>query len=68
MTYGTSHLFIGGEYFQGEGQEKILLCKGGYHYMKNKNIGGCVMSTQPGQQKRPQCKNAQKMQKEIIKH
>ena len=26
-------------YFQREGQEKILLCKGG-HYMKNKNIGG----------------------------
>ena len=31
--------------------------------MKNKNIGGCVLSTQPDQQKRPQCKNAQKMQK-----
>ena len=32
----------GGEYFQREGQEKILLCKGvGWgHYMKNKNIGG----------------------------
>ena len=29
----------GGGYFQGEGQEKILLCKGGGHYMKNKNIG-----------------------------
>ena len=45
MTYGTSHLLIGGgggEYFQREGQEKILLCKGvGWgHYMKNKNIGG----------------------------
>ena len=25
--------------FQGEGQEKILLCKGGVHYMKKKNIG-----------------------------
>ena len=43
MTHGTSHLLIGwggggggrgGSYFQGEGQEKILLCKGG-HYMKN---------------------------------
>ena len=33
--------------------------------MKNKNIGG--VSAQPDQQKRPQCKNAQKMQK-IIKH
>ena len=30
---------VGEGYFQGEGQEKILLCKGG-HYMKNKNIGG----------------------------
>ena len=29
--------------------------------MKNKNIGGCVLSTQPYQQKRPQCKNAQNM-------
>ena len=44
MTYGTSHLLIGvcvggggggggggvgGGYFQGEGQEKILPCKGG---------------------------------------
>ena len=28
--------------------------------MKNKNIGGCVLSTQPDKQKRPQCKNAQK--------
>ena len=71
MTYGTSHLLIGGEEggnFQGEGQEKILLCKGGgVHYMKNKNIGGCVLSTQPDQQKRPQYKNAQKMQK-MIRH
>ena len=40
MTYGISHLLIGGGYFQGEGQEKILLCKEGGHYMKNKNIGG----------------------------
>ena len=55
-----------GGYFQGEVQEKILLCKGGRHYMKKKNIGG-VLSTQPDQQKRPQCKIAQKMQK-IIKH
>ena len=40
MTYG---LLIGwgggGAYFQGECQEKILLCKWG-HYMKNKNIVG----------------------------
>ena len=70
MTYGNSHIFTGWwDYLQGEGQEKILLCKvgGGGYYMKNKNIGVCVLSTQPDQQKRPQCKNAQKMQK-IIKH
>ena len=30
--------------FQGEGQEKILLCKGRDHYMKNKNIGGCFVN------------------------
>ena len=59
MTYGTNHLSIGGGrgYFQGEGQEKTLLCNyvcvgagggGGGHCMKNKNIGGCVLSTQPG--------------------
>ena len=28
--------------------------------MKNKNIGGMCLSTQPDQQKRPQCKKAQK--------
>ena len=44
MSYGTSHLLIGGVgggYFQGEVQEKILPCKGG-HYIKNKNIRGVV--------------------------
>ena len=71
MTYGTSHLLIGvcvggGGYFQGEGQEKILLCKGS-HYMKNKNIGGCVLSTQPDQQNGPNAKMRKKMQR-IIKH
>ena len=69
MTYGTSHLLIGGGgggYFQGEGQEKYCCVRGG-HYMKNKNIGGCVLSTQPDQQKRPKWKNAQKRRK-IIKH
>ena len=36
--------------------------------MKNKNIGGGgVLSTQPDQQKRPQCKNAQNCKK-TIKH
>ena len=66
MTYETSHLLIGGSgvYFQGEGQEKYCFVRGGGQYMKNKNIGGCVLSTQPDQQKRPLCKNAQK----IIKH
>ena len=50
-------------YFQGEGQEKILLCKGGGHNMKNKNIGGGVLSTQPDQQKGPNAKNAKKKKK-----
>ena len=43
MAYGTSHLLTVGEggYFQGEDQEKkILLCKGGGHYMKNKTVSG----------------------------
>ena len=62
MTYGTSHLSIGLGVFSGGRSKKILLCKGG-HYMKNKKKGG-VLSTQPDQQKGPQCKNAQK----IIKH
>ena len=31
--------------------------------MKNKSIGGCVLSTQPDQQKRLQCKIAQKGKK-----
>ena len=45
-----------GSVFSGEGQEKILLCKGGGgHYMKNKSIGGCILSTQLNQQKRLQC-------------
>ena len=50
MTYGISHLLIGGGIFRGrvkKKKEKILLCKEG-HYMKNKNIGVCVFSTQPG--------------------
>ena len=29
MTYGTIGVCGGREYFQGEGEEKILLCKGG---------------------------------------
>ena len=31
--------------------------------MRNKNIGGCTLLAQPDQQKRPQCKNAQKCKK-----
>ena len=30
--------------------------------MKNKNIGVCVLLTQPDQQKRPECKNAKNYQ------
>ena len=33
--------------------------------MKNKNIGGSVLSTQPDQQKRLQCQNAQKKCKKL---
>ena len=62
MTYETSHLLIGGGYFQGEGQENILLCKGGL-YMKNKNIAGGVLSTQPDQQKSPNAKMRKKCKK-----
>ena len=51
--------------FSGEGQEKLLLCKcgggGGGHYMKNKNIGGCVLSTQPDQQKGPNAKKRKQL-------
>ena len=69
MTYGTSHLLIGGGYFQREGQENILLCKGGGgHYMKNKNIGrGCVLSTQPDQQKKAPMQKCAKNAKRISK-
>ena len=42
-------------YFLGEGQEKMLLCKGD-HNMKNKNTGVCVLLTQPDQQNRPRAK------------
>ena len=67
MTYGTSYLFIGvGVIILAEGQETILLCKGG-HFMKNKNIGGMCFVSSSWSAKWPKCKNAQKMQK-IIKH
>ena len=83
MTYGTSHLLIGvcvcvgggggrgggvGGYFQGEGQEKILLCKGGGSlHEKLKYRGDVFCQLNLISKKRPQCKNAQKMQK-IIEH
>ena len=70
MTYGTSHLLFINRWGRGGGggPEKILLCKGGgRHYMKNMNIGGVVLLTQPDQRKRPQCKNEKKVQK-IINH
>ena len=77
MTYGISHLLIGvcwgGGLFSGGGSRKNIALKRGGHYMKiklheNKNVGGCVLSTQPDQQKRTQCKNAQKKMQKIIKH
>ena len=45
-------------YFQREGQENILLlCKGGGSlHVKIIIKRGCVLSTQPDLQKRPQCK------------
>ena len=56
---GQSHLFIGGGIFRGRVKKKYCCVRGG-HYMKNKNIRGMCLSTQPDQQKRPKCKNAQK--------
>ena len=54
----------GGAYFQGRVKKKYCCVRGGGgHYMKNKSIGGCVLSTQPDQQKRLQCKIAQKGKK-----
>ena len=52
-----------GGIFRGRVKKKYCCVRGG-HYMKNKNIGGCVLSAQSDQQKRPQCKNAQT----IFKH
>ena len=55
---------MGGGYFQGEGQEKILLCKGG-RYMKKKNIGGVffqlnlISKKDPNAKMRKKCKNYQ---------
>ena len=44
MTYGFNHLLKGGRgLFSGGVSRKILLCRGGGHYIKNKNIVGCVL-------------------------
>ena len=55
MTYGTSHFLIGGGggIFRGRVKKKYCCVRGGGggHNMKNQNIGGCVLSTQPDQQK-----------------
>ena len=54
MTYGTSHLLIGGGgggIFRGR-VKKTYCCIRGGHYMKYKNIGRCVLSTQPDHQKK----------------
>ena len=61
---------VGGD-FQGEGQEKILLCKGWDHYMKNKNIGGVFCQLNLISKKGPNAKmrkEAKKKKKKIIKH
>ena len=44
MTYGTSHLLTGGGIFRGEGQEKILLCKGGSLHDKTLKIFSSFIS------------------------
>ena len=64
MIYRASHLLIGEGLFSAGGSRNNIAVKGGGTLHDKKNIGGCVLSTQPDQQKRPQWKNAQK----IIKH
>ena len=41
-----------GVIFSGRVKKKYCYVRGGGHYMKNKNIGGCVLSTQPDQSKK----------------
>ena len=50
----------GGVLSGGGVKKKYSVGGGGAHYMKIKNIGGYVLSTQPDQQIRTQCKYAQK--------
>ena len=60
MTYGTSYLLVGvyGGIFGGRVKKKYC-CVRGWSLHKNKTIEGCVLSTQPDQQKRPQCAKVQ---------
>ena len=55
-------LGVGGGYFQGKGQKKYCCVRGG-HYMKNKKIGGCVLSTEPNSKKGPNEKMRKKCKK-----
>ena len=54
----------GGGVFSGEGQEKILLCKGG-HDMKNKNIRGvfCQLNLISNAKMRQKCKKVSNIEK-----
>ena len=52
-----------GGIFRGRVKKKYCCVRGGGHNMKNKNIGGGVLSTQPDQQKGPNAKNAKKKKK-----
>ena len=54
-----------GGIFRGRVKKKYCCVRGGgVHYMKNKNIGGCVLSTPPDQQKNaPMQECIKKMQK-----
>ena len=65
MTYRTSHLLIDGGIFRGRVKKKYYCVRGGGSRPENKNIGGCVLSIQPDQQKRPQCKKCAKMQNKL---
>ena len=53
----------GGGIFKGRVKKKHCCIRGRGHYMKNKNIGGCVLSTPPDQQKRPRCKKLSNTEK-----
>ena len=66
MTYGTSHLLIinsWGYYFQGEGQEKILLCKWGSLHEKEEYRGGVFCQLNLISKKAPMQKMRKKWKK-----